>query len=73
MPRDDYDASRMPQQYRDWSDGVVRQAEVLKGMPLPLLRGLWDQYDGANAPEGWEGEAIHLALNLAGDGGYCAV
>lgn len=37
------------------------------------LKALWDQYDGCNAPGGYEGEDIHLALNLKGLGSYCAV
>jgi hypothetical protein len=32
-----------------------------------------DQYDGINAPDGHEGEDIHLALNIKGHGAYCAV
>lgn len=37
------------------------------------LKNLWDRYDGCNAPGGFDGEAIHMALNLHGEGGYCAV
>lgn len=37
------------------------------------LKALWDQYDGCNDPGGFSGEAIHMALNLRGLGGHCAV
>lgn len=40
---------------------------------VPMLRALWDCYDGCNAPLGFSDVAIHTALNLLGDGEYCAV
>lgn len=56
-----------------WSDDQRRQSRYLNAMPLDRLRALWDDYDGCNEPDGWDGEAIWLALNMVGDGGYCAV
>lgn len=42
-------------------------------LTVPQLKNLWDRYDGSNSPGGFEGEWIHLALNLHGEGSYCAV
>ncbi|SFM82487.1 hypothetical protein [Methylobacterium pseudosasicola] len=73
MARDTYNPAGLTLETREAHQRVFCQCDVLKEMPLHLLRGLWDQYDGTNAPEGFEGEAIHLALNMVGDGSYCAV
>jgi hypothetical protein len=55
------------QQMRD--DRVRR----LVAMPDDKVKSLWDRYDGCNAPDGHEGEDIHLALNIKGLSDYCAV
>jgi hypothetical protein len=73
IQRNDYNPIGLSLETREAHQVIFRQADILKEMPLPLLRGLWDQYDGCNAPEGFDGEAIHLALNMAGDGQYCSV
>lgn len=51
---------------------VHKKRERLSKMPLEKVKALWDQYDGTNAPNGFEGEAVHLELNLRGEGCYCA-
>ena len=58
-----------------WILKQMREARVqaLTAMPEADLKALWDRYDGLNAPDGHEGEDIHLALNLKGCGDYCAV
>ncbi|WCS27198.1 hypothetical protein LOK46_10395 [Methylobacterium sp. NMS14P] len=73
MARNTYNPAGLDSETRAYHQRLFRQADILKEMPLHLLRGLWDQYDGCNDPEGFEGEAIHLALNMVGDGSYCAV
>lgn len=47
--------------------------QQLMAMPLDRVKALWDAYDGSNAPNGFEGETIHLVLNKRGEGAYCAV
>jgi hypothetical protein len=53
----------------------ARDAKVsaLMVMPIELLKALWDRYDGGNAPDGHDGEDIHMVLNMRGCGEYCAV
>lgn len=50
-----------------------REHPALAEMAVDELKALWDAYDGSNSPGGFEGEDIHLALNLRGEGSYCAV
>ena len=58
-----------------WILKQMRDAEVRKlfNMPDDQLKALWDRYDGSNAPDGYCGENIHMALNMKGLGAYCAV
>lgn len=51
----------------------VDEMKLLGTMNAEMLRALWDCYDGCNSPLGFAGETIHAALNLHGDGEYCAV
>lgn len=50
---------------------------TLNAMDIPTLRRLWDGFGDdsfCHGPEGsFDCEHVHLALNLKGDGAYCAV
>lgn len=52
---------------------LTEEEQALSRMTVQQLRNLWDRYDGGNSPGGFSGEAIHIVLNLKGDGSYCAV
>jgi len=58
-----------------WVLKQMRDERVRKlvAMPEDDLKALWDRYDGCNAPDGHDGEDIHMALNIKGAGDYCAV
>lgn len=57
----------------DIETAYLHRMAKLDLMPIEQLKRLWDQYDGDNSPDGYEGEEIHLALNLRGHGSYCPV
>ena len=52
---------------------VAAVRERMKDVSTEQLKRMWDAYDGTNAPLGFEGEDIHLELNMRGEGSYCAV
>lgn len=49
------------------------EREALRKKTDDELKSLWDQYDGTNAPAGFQGEEIHRELNRRYLGAYCAV
>lgn len=49
------------------------ECRLMRGMSDDEVKGLWDRYDGCNAPDDISGEAIHFELNMRGQGIYCAV
>lgn len=55
-----------------WKDRD-RQAVTIRDLKTSAVKRLWDQYDGSNAPIGYDGETIHAELNRRGEGRYCAV
>ena len=52
---------------------MYRDLEKLAPMTTEQVKALWDRYDGINDPDGISGEAIHMDLNLRGEGEYCAI
>lgn len=58
---------------RNGPNPYAAELDRMAGMELSDVRKLWDAYDGTNSPLGFSGEAIHMELNLRGDGLYCAV
>lgn len=50
-----------------------RRVETLLGMGIPKLRHMWDNLGDDDFYEGWDCAEIHTALNMLGDGHYCAV
>lgn len=52
---------------------MAADLDRLQPMTTAEVKALWDEYDGCNAPSGISGEAIHMELNLRGEGDYCAV
>lgn len=67
MPQPESDEQRW---YRQSFEAQVAE---LQEVQTHNLKAMWDDYDGTNHPLGFEGEAIHLALNLRGEGAYCTV
>lgn len=55
-----------------WKDRE-RQAVTIRDLRTAAVKRLWDQYNGSNAPLGYDGETIHAELNRRGEGLYCAV
>jgi hypothetical protein len=58
---------------RTISESEYNELARLSAMTRDQVRGLWDQYDGCNSPDGISAEMIHHHLNAIGDGIYCAV